>query len=281
VRLRATTPDDLEAMYRVFGAAIGGVYARHNLAPPSPPFAVFAAQQGHLLEHDASRCWVAEDGEIAGYAAAFLRGDTWFLSSLFVRPDAQGAGVGRALLDRVWADSAARRLTITDAIQPVSNALYARLGLIPATPILAFAGTPRLEAPDGLEPTEPDDAALAALDRAAYGFDRAPDHAFWRRLAQLTVWRRRGDALGYAYAWPGGTLGPLAGRDAESAAAVLAAELARRDTATAVRIPGSAAAAVEVALDSGMRLSGAPGLLLVSRPHPPPAALVPGSYTLL
>jgi hypothetical protein len=48
-----------------------------------------------------------------------------------------------------------------------------------------------------------------------------------------------------------------------------------------VRIPGSAAAAVEVALAAGLRLGSAPGLLLVSRPHPPPSALVPGSYTLL
>jgi GNAT superfamily N-acetyltransferase len=281
VRLRPTTPGDLEAMYRVFGAAIGGLYARHNLMPPAPPFAVFATQQRHLLEHDGSRCWVAEDGEVAGYAAAFLRGDTWFLSSLFVRPDAQAAGVGQALLERAWADGAARRLTITDAIQPVSNALYARRGLIPATPILAFSGTPRLDAPAGLEPAAPDDATLAALDRAAYGFDRTPDHAFWRRLAELRLWRRRGDAVGYAYTWAGGTVGPLAGRDEESAAAVLAAELARRGASTTVRIPGSAAAAVEVALAAGLRLGSAPGLLLVSRPHPPPSALVPGSYTLL
>ena len=58
------------------------------------------------------------------------------------RRSAQGRGVGPALLDAVWSDAALRRRTITDAIQPVSNALYGRRGLIPVTPLLAFSGLP-------------------------------------------------------------------------------------------------------------------------------------------
>jgi GNAT superfamily N-acetyltransferase len=283
VNLRPTTPADLEALYAVFRAAIGDLYARHAFAPPEPPFEVFAAQQRHLLECDGERCWVAvERDEVVAYVSAFRRGHTWFLSSLFVRPDAQGRGLGPRLLDRAWVDGAERRLTITDAIQPVSNALYARRGLIPATPILSFAGAPRVEPPADLEPAEPTGRALQVLDLAAYGFDRTLDHEHWRRAGQLTVWARGGEPLAYAYVWPGRAIGPIAGTDGDAAAAALRAELGRRDGAScAVRVPGSAAAAVEVAVAAGLRVAGPPGLLLLSRPHRPPEGLVIGSYTLL
>lgn len=114
-------------MDEVFRAAIGDLYRRHNLSPPDPPEHVFAAQQEHLLAHDPERCFVAEEnGSIVGFTSAFVRDDSWFLSSLFVRPSLQGRGLGRALLERAWSVEAQRRLTLTDAIQPVSNGLYAR-----------------------------------------------------------------------------------------------------------------------------------------------------------
>jgi GNAT superfamily N-acetyltransferase len=173
------------------------VYEPHAFAPPAPPFEPFANQQRHLLRHDAERCVVAErDGTPVAYASAWARDDAWFLASLFVRPDAQARGVGSALLDAIWGDFRHRR-TLTDAIQPVSNALYARRGLVPATPVLAFTGRSRVRDVTELEPAAqaPDvAAALRAVDEIAYGFDRAPDHAYWATLARRTVWRR-GDEL--------------------------------------------------------------------------------------
>ena len=77
-----------------------------------------------------------------GFASSWTRGDDWFLSSLFVAPGAQGGGLGRQLLTCVWDEGARRRRTITDAIQPVSNALYASRGLVPTTPLLTFSGEP-------------------------------------------------------------------------------------------------------------------------------------------
>ena len=284
MEIRRTRPEDLSALHRIFTAAIGELYRRHSFEPPSPPEQGYVAQQSHLLRHDGDRCCVAEvDGRPIGYAAAFAREDSWFLSSLFVLPGLQAAGVGTALLERVWGEGFVRRLTLTDAIQPISNALYARRGLIPTTPVLALFGEPRQDRLSGaLEPSPPEPEALAVLDRAAYGFERGVDHAYWRRHAEATLWRRQGAPVAYSYAAPHGRIGPVAGRDGASAGAALEAELVRRrGQRCAVVVPGTSAALLSVALAAGLRLTAPPGLLLLSQPELPPRALALSSYTLL
>ena len=141
-----------------------------------------------------------------------MRGDDWFLASLFVARSAQGRGVGPALLDAVWSDAALRRRTITDAIQPVSNALYGRRGLIPVTPLLAFSGLP-VGAHERLQELDDASGSLAAIDAAAYGFDRSVDHEHWLQIARRTVWARGGEPVAYSYTFPGGATGPVAGLD--------------------------------------------------------------------
>jgi GNAT superfamily N-acetyltransferase len=267
VELRPTTAVDLPALHGLFVAAINGVFVQHGFEPPGPPLEVFANQQQHLL--DTGTSVVAEDDEgLLGFAASWQRDEDWFLASLFVDEAAQGRGVGPALLDAVWG-AAPRRRTITDAIQPVSNALYGRRGLIPATPILTFTGRPRSSGSD----LRPEPADIAAIDLAAYGFDRAIDHAYWEQYAQRTTWPGA-----YTYVFPGGAIGPVAGLDAAAAARALAAELARAEREVRVRIPGSSRALVEVALAAGLRLDPVPGLLLLSEGIEPPTALAIGGY---
>ena len=77
-----------------------------------------------------------------------------------------------------------------------------------------------------------------------------------------------------------GEIGPVAGATPAAAAAALAAELAAAEGDVRVRIPGSARALVEVALEAGLRLAPVPGLLLLSEGVQPPTALAPSSYAL-
>jgi GNAT superfamily N-acetyltransferase len=281
VDLRPTAAEDLPVLHEVFRASIQELYGRHNLPAPEPPTEVFVAQQAHVLRHDPDRCWVAEDrGWIIGFVAAIVRGDDWFLSSLFVQPGNQGVGVGSALLDRAWG-TAARRRTLTDAIQPVSNGLYARWGMIPATPALHLGGKPTIEAPDGLEPTLPDADALRLLDGAGYGFDRTVDHAYWGDVGTCTVWLRGGTPAAYSYVVPGGRIGPIAGLTGRDAAAGLRAELARSPGETGLVVPGSARDVVATAVEAGLRVVRVPGLLLLSDGVAPPEGLVLSGYTLL
>ena len=268
MELRPTTDGDLPALHAIFLGAIGSVFRPHGFEPPTPTLETFSNLQGHILRTGTSIVAEAE-GRLLGYGSSWARGDDWFLASLFVDPEAQGQGVGTALLDAVWTP-ASRRRTMTDAIQPISNALYGGRGLVPATPVLTFQGAPQIEAPQGRGVAD-----LRRIDELAYGFDRELDHLHWARHAVRTEWR---DA--YSYAFPGGEIGPVAGATPAAAASALAGELAAAAGTVRVRIPGSARLLVEVALAARLRLAPVPGLLLLSRGIEPPAALAPSSYAL-
>ena len=65
---------------------------------------------------------------------------------LFVEPGQQERGLGRRLLEKVLAGSDdAMHATCTDSVQPVSNALYSRFGMVPRVPVLELVG--RMEHP--------------------------------------------------------------------------------------------------------------------------------------
>src|SRR5262249_7522875 len=192
-------------MHRIFLAAIGSVFEPHGFVPPAPTLDVFANNHLHVQATGSSMV-ATQNGSTLGYGAAIARGGDWFLCSLFVSPQAHGRGVGSALLDAVWGDHARRR-TITDAIQPISNAPYGRRGLLPQAPLLTFAGTPRARSTNDEASTD-----LASVDRASYGFDRSVDHAYWSRHAQRTTWPGA-----YSYVFPNGAIGPIGGESGEAA----------------------------------------------------------------
>lgn len=275
VDFRPATAGDLAAEFEVFERAQRELYDRRGADWRGRDFAEWEPVHLHLLEHDGARSFVAEEaGRVVGFTAAWVRGDVWFLSALFVLPERQGCGIGKRLLELAWGDDYSRRITITSAIQPVSTATYARRGLIPTTPILNFEGIPRGHEATDLEPAPLDTRAMRDLDRRAYGFDRTVDHAMWAEAAEsATMWLADGKPVAYSYVSASGVIGPLAGRDGASAAAALRAQLARcAERTTFIAIPGSSARLVEAAVTSGLRLED-PGLLLFWPPVDPPRCL--------
>ena len=161
--LRLATDADIGSEHEVFCRAEGQLRLRHGFAWVDPPLGWFAPIARHLLATDPERCFVAEaDGRVVGFGAAFVRANTWFLAALFIDPDQQGRGIGRQLFELVARDAPPRLITITNAIQPVSNALYAQYGLIPTTPVLQFEGTPAIDAPSLLDPDRPAPGELAS-----------------------------------------------------------------------------------------------------------------------
>jgi GNAT superfamily N-acetyltransferase len=277
---RPATDADIASQHAVFCRAEGSLRLRHGFSWVDPPLAWFAPMAEHLLSSDPDRCFVAEaDGQVVGFSAAFVRDGVWFLAALFIDPDHQGGGIGRRLFELAAGDGPSRRITITDAIQPVSNAMYARYGLVPTTPMLLFEGEPSIDVPPVLEPGEPRPGELTMLDRAGYGFARPVDHEFWSRHRRCTVWRRDGSAVAYAYRALTGSIGPLAGIDQVSAAEALRAELGRVSRAS-VLIPGTARDIVDVAVAARLRLVAPSGNLLLSRDAPTPHSLAVSNYFL-
>jgi GNAT superfamily N-acetyltransferase len=287
MEFRRASEDDLAGEFAVFGAAMKELHDRRG-APGWPvrefdPTSRWAGIHRHLLLHDGERSYVAEeDGRVVGFTAALVRGDCWFFSALFIDPDFQGRRIGRELLDRAWNGAHRRRIAITESIQPISTGLYASRGMLPITPILELSGKPTVEPAEELEPTSPTAEALRILDLAAYGFDRRVDHEFWGGASSSkTVWVRDGEAVAYSYREPG-MVGPVAGRDPQSAALALGAELARdQDEVVVLQSPGTSTALVEVALAAGLRFVRDPGLLLVCPAEGlPPKALAIRDYWL-
>jgi GNAT superfamily N-acetyltransferase len=133
ITIRPARPSDgvdLQAIERLAGAQFRTV-GMDEIADDSPPsldvLAAYAA---------AGRSWVAIDGDAGappvGYAVVDVVDDCAHVEQVSVRPDHQGQGVGRALLDRVqsWAASAGLDgLTLTTfADVPWNAPLYEHLG---------------------------------------------------------------------------------------------------------------------------------------------------------
>ena len=83
----------------------------------------------------ADQVWVLEEaGSIAGVLVLEDGSDCFLLDNIAVRPDRQGAGLGRALLDFAEAEAAARgweAITLyTNALMRENIAIYAKRGYV-------------------------------------------------------------------------------------------------------------------------------------------------------
>ena len=243
VTFRPPRPGELAECALVWHAAVDD-YMRRLARPLPPPYLdPLIALLGHVLETDPERFLVAvrtaprvapweaaglgprgpvppRSERIVGFGIAVQREHVWFLSQLYVLPEEQRRGIGRALMTRILPspggpggaveDGAAPRgetprdetphdetrpgvlATCTDSAQPVSNGLYGRFGIVARMPIFNLVGRPidpstlpRL--PEGLEATpletldEPRAAtAIDAIDRSVLGYSHPADHAYLR-----------------------------------------------------------------------------------------------------
>lgn len=238
----------------------------------------------------------APGGErVVAFAVAVVRSPVWYLAMLFVLPEEQGMGLGRTLLERVLPspDEDVALATATDSLQPISNALYARFGIVPRMPLLHLVGSLRRpgalpDLPDGVSATafesiaETGDGAgdgrghgqladlVNGLDLEIAGFEHPQDHRFLRTVDRHGFLYRGagGEVLGYGYTSDSGRVGPLAVRDEALVTPVLGhlMRVARPRGAFALWVPGAAGPAVTSLLEAGLRIEDFPVLLCWTRP---------------
>jgi GNAT superfamily N-acetyltransferase len=185
VTYRPPQPAELADCALIWYSAVDEYMARLNRPLPSPYLDPLLGLLTHLLATDPERFLVAveprdpEHGHlrdrVVGFGVAVQRERVWFLSQLYVLPERQGRGIGRALMTQIfpsadsnadggdWASPEEPRTpgtmaTCTDSAQPMSNGLYARFGIVPRIPIMNLVGNPRL---DRLPQLAPDVRAVA------------------------------------------------------------------------------------------------------------------------
>ena len=294
---RQVAPDELAACIEIWRLSINDYIVPLNQPEIPNETGPLLRLYRHLLSTDPERFVVAVQREpesptgerVVGFAAAVQRERLWFLSMCFILPEAQGRGVGRELVARIGPmardDGELVRATATDTAQPVSNALYASLGIVPQVPLLNLIGTPRRaeafgELPSGIRPVpfetlaRQDHAGLATvvdgLDRDLLGVAHSIDHAYIRDEGRR-AWLYHGPdgaPIGYGYATEAGRVGPIATRDAALMPPILGhlmTEVIPRG-AFAIWMPGTAGASVTAALRAGFRLEPFPLLLCWDRP---------------
>lgn len=172
-----------------------------------------------------SRGIAAFDGDrLVGTAMATPFGPAGTLGMIVVARDWRGRGLGRAMMEQLMDDEARQwRLVATAEGLP----LYAKLGFVETYRIVQQQGTvASVAAPEGVAWAEPDDTdAIAALDRAATGMDRAGLVAALAGAGRLAVIRDESGLAGYAALRPfgrGKVAGPVIARDATDARRLLA-----------------------------------------------------------
>ncbi|MCS3731494.1 GNAT family N-acetyltransferase [Bradyrhizobium betae] len=279
---RPARAQDLELADALVVSSINDLTERHGFGPmavsSSPKFQLFS------LKDDPDGLWVAEDDDrILAFAWSWVCGDMWFLAQLFVSPDHQGQNVGSELIKRTLEHAeksgASNRVLITFSFNTVSQGLYIRHGLLPRFPIYSVSTSREqligsLSGPQfDVTPLE-DDALtldrLAQADERVLGVSRIKHHRYL-----INDSGARGinlydgsDWVGYAYLDAGGHIGPLAVMEPHAVAPAFRTALHLATESGSPRVsaflPGASAAALNTALEHGMRIKF-PMLLMSSR----------------
>ncbi|GAA2741406.1 GNAT family N-acetyltransferase [Kitasatospora cinereorecta] len=288
IRQLRDTAADAEAVQDISEAAFGALDGRPPGAPPPSPERRVrnVARARHLARTDPDGCWIAEqDGEPVGAALSLRREGLWILTLFVVRPEAQGKGVGRLLLE--GAASYGRgclRGMLCASPSPAAARRYRHAGftLHPAMKLSGAVDRAGLLDPGDI-PVHPGNAThlhlLDSVDRRLRGAAHGADHAFMlAHFEELLV----ADSLagsGYCYR-NGGEVMLLAATSKRIAARLLREALAR--------VPDGAAASVqfltaeqEWALDVGLEVGlsvETRGFLAVRGMRPPSPYIPNGGF---
>lgn len=308
VSYRLATEADLSGVHATFTAAVIDLDRRRGRTTADRPQHHYDWQRRYLLREDGPGWWLAVDerDRVLGWAAAVLRGGTWFLSGFWVHPQAQGYGIGGNLLGRaldygrgryecyfVYASDDARALT-----------LYQRRGMYASFPIWRMSGDParlrdyRLPNQLGItvqpiSSTASTDmrlrAAIDHLDRQVRGAARPQDHAFWLGFVASgsfsgQLYWREGELIGYSYLTNWAVLGPVVSARIEDQAPILAHSISRAAgrgfNSVFLDVPSLNLAAIRLLLEHRFNLSEVHSFLLTNQPFGQMDRYLPSGATL-
>ncbi len=283
VHYRPLRPDDTWTAYAIFRRSLADLLTRQGQSWPwveqdETEWLKWRPLFEHL-EATVDQAWCAEvDGQLVGYARSIRRGDTSELTELFVLAEAQGQGVGRALLQHAFPAADVGHRTIIATSDPAALSRYLRHGFRSSTAIYAFAGRPEA-APavptDGLVArpfaelsAEDLVRGLARIDDEVLGMRRDEDHVWLGARGPGWLLVRDGSPVGYAYG--GDRQGPIATLDARDMPAAIGLveidALARSEEPVSLTVPLANITATDYLLGRRYRLDPFTMHLLEDRP---------------
>jgi predicted N-acetyltransferase YhbS len=309
IRVRQAESSDVAACAELRTRAIEAYRTEIGIGAAPPDHGALSRLMEHLRQTDPDGFVVAttrtrnETEAIVAMGIAMQRARVWFLSALYVDASYQAHGLGSRLFRQLLksADKSGREgvlATCTDCLQPISNALYSRAGIVPRVPMFQFSGRGtsngalRVSRVDATPIPETSSSSwahvrgrLSAIDRSVLGFERPEDHEFFRReSAHAWLFADGGGApSAYAYMRRDGLLGPIAAtRDEMLFDIVHTIEtLSPLGRPASFWLSGTAADTFEKCLDFGFKLEGVPALACWSRPFADFSRYVPWNLTLL
>ncbi len=290
VTIRPATAADAAAGASVYIAAEEALATSRRARPRWPSDAAREAERADaeadlaaLARHPSDLALVAlRDGAVRGVGGIVVRERHAHITYLFVQPDWQGQGIGRALLNHLAAHAAGcDLLSLHASPDPRALTRYLTLGLRPMPPTVRMASAaprfPALNLHDQLEsqPLHADDAAMLAtvsdIDRGVRGIRRLDDLRSWLAAdatGALLLQRGTSIPVGYYVIDPGGhqagmgataSIGPVAAMDVDRLPDVLAralhaaGEISGEETSWRLDFPAENHAAVAPLLAAGFR----------------------------
>jgi GNAT superfamily N-acetyltransferase len=257
VRIRPMTVDDAARAERVTAIGFHELDTRMfrrswpdpQIRPPERS-AHWTRRVRHLVTTDPGGCWVAErDDEVLGVVVSFVREKMWLLASYAVLPEAQGLGLGKALLQPALEHGrGCLRGMLNASSDPKALRRYHAAGFT-LHPQMFLRGTPdRSQVPvvqHVREGSLNDVDLMDSVDRRTRGAAHGPDHELLLQQYRLVV-AESSSAQGYAYLDGGPTL--LAATDRRTASMLLWESLATSDDVLVGHITAENAWAVDVGM---------------------------------
>ncbi|MEO3872176.1 GNAT family N-acetyltransferase [Nonomuraea sp. B12E4] len=195
-------------------------------------------------------------GGALGFGGTLRRGAVTHLGDLFVLPEHQSSGVGRALLTELLPGDGPK-VTFASS-DPRAVALYVRHGLRPWTPLLYLTGPATGLPTPSARPTQAEDVAarptwakdvearpvraedVAALDAHASGGARSDTLAWYAGLPGVTMYATDGGYAAARLTGPDVVIGPAGGETSQDCAdAVLGALAGTRARSARMAVPGT------------------------------------------
>jgi len=263
VRIRPMTADDAPAAERVTAIGFHELDTRMfrrswpdpQIRPPDRG-ANWVNRTRHLVGTDPGGCWVAErNGELIGVVVSMVREKMWLLASYAVVPDAQGLGLGKALLAPALEHGrGCLRGMLNASSDPKALRRYHGAGFR-LHPQMFFRGTPdRSQIPvveKVREGSEGDLDWMDSVDRRTRGAAHGVDHRVLMQQFRLVV-SETSTSQGYAYLDDGVAL--LAATDRRTASRLMWEAIASSDDVLIGHITPENSWAVDIGLAARLEL---------------------------